>query len=320
MNDAFDDLERQLREAVKRTSDRRPTPGRGWKRTGAIAVAAAFLVSGAALAATRLRSSSDSIEVQGRKIALRATRDTANTSACRLSEATGLATSSHRVLPEISAVLPALGSPASPAATAKAMRVLTHFPVAGRLTLIAGTLRLIDLQDGQRVVVYVQEGGAHGPGPLGPGTLTDPAACAKVREDRATVLSKDRSAEVKRWTKKRLAEARDTAPGLQTLSVFYVPGRAGAGGGSGISIRPGERLHRGVIFSVEGQSGGAYTGFAGPRTTHMLIRPRRLVPGAPKKVPVRQGFYVFRLPPRTGPTKLLEATADGTIVHRTKVR
>jgi hypothetical protein len=55
MTDAFDELELQLRRAVRGADNVRPLRrGRGWRRTSAFALAAALVVSGAAIGATQL--------------------------------------------------------------------------------------------------------------------------------------------------------------------------------------------------------------------------------------------------------------------------
>lgn len=63
-----------------------------------------------------------------------------------------------------------------------------------------------------RLLVYVQQG-------VGLGAVREPESCAQARRERAATLAKDRSETVKRWAQRRLAELRDTAPGLQTLWV-----------------------------------------------------------------------------------------------------
>jgi hypothetical protein len=66
MTDVFDELERQLRRAVRVPDNVRPLRrGWGWRRTSAFALAAALVVSGAAIAATQLLRIGKPIEELG---------------------------------------------------------------------------------------------------------------------------------------------------------------------------------------------------------------------------------------------------------------
>jgi hypothetical protein len=66
MIDAFDELDRQLRRAVRGADNVRPLrERRSWRRTSAFALAAALVVSGAAIAATQLLSVGKPIDELG---------------------------------------------------------------------------------------------------------------------------------------------------------------------------------------------------------------------------------------------------------------
>ena len=312
MSDAFDELERQLRRAVSATNGARELPRRHWRRTTAFALAATLLVSGVALAATQLTGTGQSAETQGRKIAFKAVAETAKSAACRPARASGaLVLSDGPALAGITDTLPALASPASPASRAKARALVPAYPQPIR-TVLSRTFRVIPLQQGLSLLVYVQ---------LGAGYLADPAACAHARLDRAHDLAKDRPDAVRAWAERRLGQLRDTATDLQTLwESVHIPGQSGSGG-SGSPVRPGDNLHPGLLsFGGAGHGRRVYVGIAGRRTTHIIVRPAHPAPALPARVPVRDGFYAVLLPRGTGPTRLLEATADGTIVRVVRLR
>lgn len=312
MSDAFDELERQLRRAVSATQGARGRPRRHWRRTTVFAVAATLLVSGAALAATQLTGTGQNAETQGRKIAFEAVTATAHTAACRPNSASGsLVLSDGPVLAGIADALPALAVPASPGARAKAKALLPTHPRPSRAVL-SRTLRVIPLQQGLSVLVYVQ---------LGEGQLADPAACAQARLDRAHTLAKGRPAAARAWAERRLAELRDTATDLQTLWEYArIPGRPGSVG-SGTPVRAGERLHPGLLsFGSDGHGRRVYVGITGRRTTHVIISANRRARSVPARIPVRDGFYALVLPSGTGPTRLSEVTAGGAVVRVVKLR
>jgi hypothetical protein len=309
MSDAFDELERQLRRAVRSADNVRPLrPRRGWRRTSVFAVAAALTVSGGALAATQLVTG-QSAETQGRKIALQAVRDTQMLPPCVPAVASrSLVLSDAVPLPEIRAVLPALGRPA---ASQNQQRALAMLPQGPGGPMLRRTVRAVPAQGGVTLLVYVQQG-------VGAREVRDPEGCGEARRERAATLDKGRSEHVKRWAERRLAELADTVPGLQTLTVFMrVPGQSGMPGG-GTLVRPGQPLRPGLVAS--GSAGGhrhVYTGIAGPHAARVLVRGKRGAPvrNAPGSVPVRQGFYAVVLPAGTGPVHLHEVTANGTTLR-----
>jgi hypothetical protein len=307
MSDAFDQLERQLRRAVRAAADNVPVRRRrGWRRTSVFAVAAALTVSGGALAATKLVGG-QSAETQGRKIAAQAIRDTATLPACAPAVASRtLVLSDSAPLPEIRAALPALATPAPRDNQARALSMLPQGGPAG--PVLRRTVRAIPAPDGVTLVVYVQQG-------FGFGALRDPDACGQARRERAAVLDKDRAEDVKRWAERRLAEVADTVPGLQTLNVSArVHGQAGMPG-AGTPVRPGRALRPGLLLA--GSAGGhrsVYVGITDPRASEVRVR-AQLTRGVPERVAVRQGFYAVVLPARTGSVHLQEVTATGTTLR-----
>jgi hypothetical protein len=316
MSDAFDELERQLRRAVRAADNVRPLrPRRGWRRTSAVALAAALAVSGGALAATQL-GGGRSAETQGRKIVFQAVRETAMLPACTLViPMSRPVLSDSAPLPEITAALPSLASPAPDDDQARALSMLPRGGGTGGAVL-RGTARTITVPGGVTLLVYVQQG-------AGIGAVRDPDACGQARRERAEALDKNRSEDVKRWAERRLAQLRDTAPGLQTLWVSAKMTGRSATGGSGMPVRPGQPLHPALVFSGSvGRRRSVYVGIAGPRASRVLVRAQRgaRIPGAPARVPVRQGFYAVVLPAGTGPVRLNEVTANGTRLRVVRLR
>jgi hypothetical protein len=309
MSDAFDELERQLRRAVRAAENVRPVrPRRGWRRMSVFAIAGALTVSGGALAATQLVGG-QSAETQGRKIALQAFRETAALPACStLAPTSKLVLSDSAPLQEITAVLPSLASAAPSDDQARALAMLPRGIAGG--AVLRRTARTIAVGGGVTLVVYVQSGG-------GMSALRDPDACARARRDRAAALGEHRSEQVKRWAERRLAQLRDTAPGLQTLWVSAL--ERGRAGGSGTPVRPGQPLHPGLLFSggVGRRHRRIYVGIADGGASGVLLRTkhRGRLRGVPRRVAVNQGFYAVVLPAGTGPVDLREVTADGATLR-----
>jgi hypothetical protein len=315
MSDAFDDLERQLRRAVRAADNVRPLRSRrGWRRTAIFALAAALTVSGGALAATQLVSG-QSAETQGRKIAWQAVRDTQVLPPCRPAVASrSLVLTDAAPLPEILAALPALGTPASRENQRGALAMLAGGRAGG--PVLRRTVRAFPAGGGTMLVVSVQQG-------LGFRALRDPAGCGRAREERAATLAQGRSEDVKRGAGRRLAELADTVPGLQTLMVMArVPGQSGMGGG-GTLVRPGQPLSPGLVASGSaGRHRHVYVGVAGPQVARVLVRGRHgeKIARAPGSMPVRQGFYAVVLPSGTGPVRLRMVTSSGAALGVVKLR
>jgi RNA polymerase sigma-70 factor (ECF subfamily) len=218
-------------------------------------------------------------------------------------------------LPEITAALPSLASPAPDDDQARALSMLPRGGGTGGAVL-RGTARTITVPGGVTLLVYVQQG-------AGIGAVRDPDACGQARRERAEALDKNRSEDVKRWAERRLAQLRDTAPRLQTLWVSAKMTGRSATGGSGMPVRPGQPLHPALVFSGSvGRRRSVYVGIAGPRASRVLVRAQRgaRIPGAPARVPVRQGFYAVVLPAGTGPVRLNEVTANGTRLRVVRLR
>lgn len=312
MSDAFDDLERQLRRAVRAADNIRPLRSRrGWRRTSVIALAAALAVSGGALAATQLVSG-QSAETQGRKIALQAVRDTRAMPACAPAVVSrSLVLSDARPLPEVLAAVPALATAAAPENQRKALALLPGGLLAG--PVLRRTLRVIVVGDAT-LVVFVKQGVAGG-------AVRDPEGCRAARRERAATLSEGRPDAVKRWAERRLAELADT--GLQTLMVMArVSGQSGMPGG-GTLVRPGRPLRPGlVVAGSAGHGRQIYGGIAPLHAARVLIRDKHghRLHGVSASSPVHEGFYAVVLPRGTGPVRLRAVSGDGATLAAVNLR
>ena len=194
MNDAFENLEQQLRGAVR--GRRRSSAGRirrGHRRTWAIVAVVMLTASAGALAATHL-AHGQSLQTQGRKVALQATAETGSAPACRRAEPQSEVPALTDVQPlkAITDLLPDLSRPASASEQQHTLAALTHARVGG--LLLGQTLRTIPVAAHVELLVAVAVGE---PGE----TVRDPVACATVRLARAMQLSTGRPPEVQRWAR-----------------------------------------------------------------------------------------------------------------------
>jgi hypothetical protein len=269
---------------------------------------------GRARTAVAPRRPGQSAETQGRKIARQAVRDTARLSGCVAAHGSARPIlQDAKPLSAITDLLPVLATPAPSADQRRALALLPPNATAG--AVLRRTLRTVALPQGLALLVYVQVGG--------PGSVADPAGCGRARRRRAAQLDEGRPPEVQAWARRRLAQLRDTVPGLQTLWVLVGNAdRPGATFGAGSPVIPGQTLRPGLRAS--GSAGGGrstYIGIAGPRAARVVIRPRR-----PTKlhiaagVDVVHGFYGVVLPKGTGPVELRELAADGTMLRSIRLR
>jgi len=294
MSDAFERLHDQLRAAM-----REQAPRRAWRRRGALlGLAVGMTATGVAVAATQLVDRGQSPETQGRKIALRAVRDTAALTACRRSDDRA-ALVDDELLPQLAADLAVLRRPADPPDALGGLA-----PTGSRV--VRSSIHAVEAGAGIRLLVFVEAGGV--------GRTTDPAACGRARRRRAEQLLEGRSAATRDWAERRLKELRDTAPGLQTLNILSRRKGARSTGGVGIPVRPGEPLHRGLASG----SGRVYTGIADPRATRLELTLRTTA--KPRTVSVVYGLYAFALPRGTGRVTMQERDVAGRLLRSYSLR
>ena len=301
MKDAFDDLERDLRAAVR--ARRRPR----LVRTPLLALVAALVLGGGgAVAATQIKSSPDERR-EGLVLAERAINDTRDVGACsHEGKPEQTIVTDIPVLPAIARALPALTKP-DPNGV-----VPVRSPVTGRV--LRDTARMIPLAGGVRLRVYVLDG---------PDLTarTDPRACLAARRARVAELAAGRSQAVRAAAERRLMEMRDTAPGLQTLWVVALLHKGEGGFGAGLRLRPDDRLGPGIVSSGSigrfASGGRRYVGIADPRTARVLVDPAH---GRSKTVHVHQGFYSFALPRGSGHVDLREVDSAGATVREFPLR
>jgi hypothetical protein len=306
MKDAFDDLERDLRAAVR--ARRRPR----LRRTPMLALAAALaLGGGGALAATQIKSSPKD-DRAGAKLARSAVVDTYHSPACRRPTKPDRrhVVGDGPVLPSIARLLPSLTHP--PAKGAAGSLSDFHY---GSGTLLRSTARVVTLAGGLRLTVFVIQG----PDLFGP---ADPAACTKARLARVDKLAAHRSAAVRAAAEREVSRQRDTAPGLQTLWLQLSLGKRRGGFGTGVRLRPDDPIGPGIVASGSSGSSGIdggrrYVGIADPRTVQLLVDPAH---GHSKTVRVHENLYSFALPKGSGHVDLREVDAAGATVRSFPLR
>jgi hypothetical protein len=316
MSNAFDELERQLRRAVRRVNAPAPQLKRRYRaRTLIVGVAGALALSAGALAATRV-SGGPSAEDRGRQLAFLAVRDTARLPVCRqVNETFGRPRLTNAApLKQITDLLPVLKTPASSANRARTLTQARRAAGSGG-PLLTQTIRTIALRGGVRVLLYVQQGSSFE-------AVNDPAGCGRARAAQVAVLYRNHPTAVQRWARRRLAQMTDTVPGLQTLWTWVaIPGQQGMGG-SGDPVRPGRRLHTGLRLVTNERDGDrVFVGVAGPRAARVVLRTSRArMRGYPLQTSVRDRFYALRLPKGVGPFRLFEVAADGSRLRSIDLR
>jgi hypothetical protein len=306
----YRDLERQLRESVRRRAAARAFSPRRWRsHRMALALAPLALLGGVATAATQLgRGTGD--EDNARSLAFQAVQDTRNVPACRMVGERDAPIVDDAPAREVLAALPELATaPARPvpAATLAFVRSRAGGAVLGR------TVRLVAVGGGRHLLVFVARG-------QGPFTLTDPLACLRARRERLAKLRPDPSDPTRQAADRVLAANRDTMPGAETLWLLDMPpgNSAPAGAGAGVSIVRGEAVRSGLVFS----GGALYSGIAKRGATNITLRPARHNQShAPRRrVAVHHGLFAFTLPRRTGPMIMTQRAADGQVLGKARLR
>jgi len=283
MKDAFDDLERDLRAAV-RARRRRRLPS-----VPMLAVLVALaLGGGGALAATQL-ARDPHVEREAARLATRAANDTIRAQGCEHPRRFARSVIDGPLLPSIARALPALARP--PAHPAPIPRSVTG-------AVLRNSSRIVRV-DGIRLRTYVVQG---------PDAIShvDPAACLAARRARVRELSARRPLAVRVAAERVVVGLPSTAPGLQTFYVNVLLGRGEGGFGEGRRLRPGDPLRTGIYMHGDVPGGTRYVGIADPRTDRIRVRGRT--------VRVADGFYSFAL--ARGHATVHELDASGATIRR----
>lgn len=299
----YDDLERQLRDSVKRRARHRAI--RPWLWPGrrlAVALAPLALVGGVATAATQLTGAATTRGKGPRELAYQATRDTAHDPACERARHGVADVIDTPPPPAIAAGLPV--TTRAPTTVPVRLREFARRHAGG--PIFASTLRLIPVGGGRRILLFVSPG-------QDDFTLADPAACLRAREARLAELVPDAQSPRRRAADAVLRERRDSRVGLVTLDLLAIPpGRPRPSFGTGIALAPGSPVPTGVLVS----GGGEYAGIAKPAATRIALRGRRYR----RTVAVHDGVFAFALPRRTGSIALNQLAADGKVLARQRLR
>ncbi|HEY4896628.1 MAG TPA: hypothetical protein VII01_11115 [Solirubrobacteraceae bacterium] len=318
MSKAFEDLEKQLRSAVRagRDPSRTTWARHGRRQTWMLVAAALLVISAGAFGASRIAAGKNA-EAEGRDIALQAVIGTDHVAACRLLEpvSRGVTFTENPVLPAITRLLPLLGKPPSASGRARALALLARFGPTGGAVL-GQTLHVVRLQEGIGVVVLVSQG-------VGFGAVHNPTACARARQARATELTAGDAPAVRRSAQLSLSHRADTARGVQSLEIFaHDPRARGIGGGARPTL-PGERLEPG-LRQVNGRRDGSrlFLGIAAGDATAVRIQTKQIAAmhGLPIQVPVRARFYAVKVPRGLRPFRLLEVGAGGSVLRSINLR
>jgi hypothetical protein len=280
----------------------------------------ALLASGGALAATRL-AGGQSAQTRGREVAVRAARETTRATACREigDSSAGPALSPGAPLPAITGLLPSLDIAVRHSEQAATLEQLIRARV--NAVLLSRTLRTIPVSAHVQLLVAV------GIGEDGGESVRDPVACAHARLARAEQLDENDPPPVRRWARWRLAQMRDTVPGLQTLYVYELPvplpPHEIAGGGTADPVRPGHPLKPGLLL-VASEPGGSrlLIGIAARNASSIRLQSSDTAafPGPPRLAPVKEGFYAVLVPRGIGQFKLLEVADNGQTLHLVDLR
>ncbi len=244
MKDAFDDLERDLRAAVRARRRRRLPSAPVFAVIGAL-----VLGGGGAVAATQI-ARDPHVDREGEKLAMQAATDTRRAPGCEHPTRFTHSVIDGPLLPSIARALPALTRPAAHPAP---------LPRSVTGAVLRDTSRTVDLGD-VRLRIYVVQG---------PDAIShaDPEACLAARRARVAELTADRSTAVRVAAERAVMRLRSTAPGLQTLYVNVLLGPGEGGFGVGLRLRPGDAVPRGIVTT----GGGLSLGIADPRAVRVRV-------------------------------------------------
>ena len=304
MRDAFDDLERDLRRAVRARRARRV------RRTLIVAVAGVLALAGAA--ASQISRAPDVEREVGVKppqaeverVLIEAVNDTINRPECRIAdEVAPVEVAERPLVAQVTDVLPALAKPAPGTDPQPYVEMLQRSSTTG--TIASQSLRTLEFPGGHRLTVFVLDGGYT--------PEQDPEACAEARRKRAAELAKG---ELLKAVERRIAGVSRPRPGQQFLYMSIVgPGEPGPHT-SGFNVMP--KLRTGIVErgNIDADT-RRYEGIvSGPRVAWVRIRPTR---GPTRDVRVRDGFYVFTLRRGSGRARATELTLDGKEIRTFRV-
>jgi hypothetical protein len=312
MSNALDELERQLRHAVRNQDESPERAHSRHLRAWVLAGVAMLLISAGALAATNL-TSGKSITTQGDELARLVERQTQRVPACNvlINEPHALALGEGQPIPAITDLLPSLNTPVSAQERTSTLEAFRRSHVEG--ILFARTVRTISLS--RHIKLLVGVGSRED-------TVRDPAACGRLRRSRATTLATGRPTGVLRRAEWRLSHNFVSAPGVQSLDIdelpVPLPPHTLAGGGVRDDVWKDNPLKPGIVMSGGYRPSLILIGIARRGTTRIRIRSKRLRP--PPSVPVVEGFFVAEIPPHTGPFALYELSKNGTVTGEVNLR
>jgi hypothetical protein len=312
MRNALDDLERQLRDAVRHQDGRLSRAHRSHLRTWALVAAAMLLISAGALAATHL-ASKKSITAQGDELARLVENQTQVLPACGVlvSEPHTLALGEGQAIPAITDLLPSLNTPESAKQRASTLAALARSHVEG--VLFARTVRTITLSRHIKLLVAVGSRGE---------TVRDPAACGQLRRSRAEAQAAGRPAGVLRRAEWRLSDNFVSASGVQSLHIeelpVPLPPNALSGGGVTDLVWKENPLKPGIVIASGYRRSLVLIGIARRGTARIRIKNKRLRP--PASVPVVEGFFAVEIPPHARPFALFEVSKRGAVLGEVNLR
>jgi len=295
----YRDLERQLRESVRRRAAARALSPRRWRgHRMALALAPLALVGGVATAATQLGRAG--AENDPSKLAFQAVKQASKEHACRTVALKAAPVVDDAPPPAFVAALPGLAALTPRAAPADIVALARR--QAGR-AILGRTLRVVSVSSRLRLVVFV----AYGDGPF---ALVDPQACLTARRARLAALVPDPNDATRQAADRLLAQQRDTMPNAQTLNLIVVRGRR-----VGPSFGTGMALTRPLPEGIVAYDGSVYVGIAKPGATGIALRSARRG-GLRRRVAVHHGLFAFTLPRHTGPVVLTQRGPDGQVLGK----
>jgi hypothetical protein len=299
MRDAFDDLERELRRAVRARRRRRV------RRTLTLAVAAVLALAGvAASQITRAPDVEHEVGVKPRKsevdrVLFEAVKASMRRPECQPAEDVAPPQVAQRPLVrQITTVLPALATPVPGADHQQAVELLDGSSTTG--TIVSQSVRTLEFPGGLRLTVFVLDDGRV--------PEQDPEACAAARRERAAELA---SGELLAAVERRILKAGLPLVGRQSLFMSLIgPGEPGPLTTGFLTV---PKLRTGIVKRFGLGATRRYEGIvSSPRVTEVRVDRAH---GRTLRVRVQDGFYVFALERGSGVARVIELSASGERVR-----